>query len=228
MSYENVTANLESIQRQLPDGVTLVAVSKTHPPEAIKKAHETGHRIFGENKVQELVDKFEALPKDIEWHLIGHLQTNKVKYIAPFVTLIHAVDSVKLLKEINKRAKNEGRIIDVLLQVHIADESSKFGFDADELSNLVSGTVFESFENICIRGLMGMATFTDNQEQIRAEFKLLKSLFDTFSNGKLGANGKFDILSMGMSSDYEIALEERSNMIRVGSSIFGARSYDVD
>ncbi|MDG1261853.1 MAG: YggS family pyridoxal phosphate-dependent enzyme [Flavobacteriales bacterium] len=223
-SDDQIKTSLERIKQSLPAEVTLVAVSKTHPATAIEAAYVTGHRVFGENKVQELAEKWEKLPKDIEWHLIGHLQTNKVKYIAPFVSMIHAVDSEKLLKEINKRAKNEGRTIRVLLQLHIAEEQSKFGFSPEELMELVNSGKLEHFDHLSFSGLMGMATFTEDESQVRREFTLLKNLFD-----EVKVSGKFDEsfahISMGMSGDYPIAIEEGSTMIRVGSSIFGARDY---
>jgi pyridoxal phosphate enzyme (YggS family) len=193
----------------------LVAVSKTKPNELIIEAYGAGQRIFGENKVQELVEKKESLPKDIEWHMIGHLQTNKVKYIAPFVSLIHAVDSKKLIKEINKRAEQNNRVIPCLLQVHIAQEESKFGLDKDGVIEILK----TDFSNVSIVGLMGMATFTDNKNQIRKEFKYLKDIFDELKESQ----PNFSILSMGMSGDYSIAIEEGSNMVRIGSSIFGER-----
>lgn len=203
----------------------LVAVSKTKPVEMLQEAYDLGIRVFGENKVQELADKYEALPKDIRWHMIGHLQTNKVKYIAPFVTLIHSVDSLKLLKEINKRAAQNERIIDVLLQVHIAEEESKFGFSEEELKALFESEAFRGYENVKVVGLMGMATFTEDQEQIRREFKGLKALFERLKSVFSGENLEWRELSMGMSGDYQIAMEEGSTMIRVGSSIFGERNY---
>lgn len=217
----NITANLQQIKASIPEHVTLVAVSKTKPNEAILEAYQTGQRIFGENKVQELTEKYESLPKDIEWHMIGHLQSNKVKYIAPFVSLIHGVDSFKLLKEINKRAAQNERIINCLLQIHIAEEDTKFGFDEKEVIELIKSEAFQHLKNIKIVGLMGMATFTDDENQIRKEFKTLKNLFDKFQI----SNHQFQILSIGMSGDYQIAIEEGSTMIRVGSSIFGERNY---
>lgn len=221
---EQIAFNLDRIKASIPADVTLVAVSKTHPFSAIEAAYAKGQRIFGENKVQELVDKWEHLPKDIEWHLIGHLQTNKVKYIAPFVSMIHAVDSEKLLKEINKRAKNENRKIRVLLQLHIAEESSKFGFSEGELITLVQSGRLQAFDNIVFAGLMGMATFTEDERQVRREFSNLKSLFNEIKNSECFTSD-FEHISMGMSGDYPIAIEEGSTMIRVGSSIFGARDY---
>jgi pyridoxal phosphate enzyme (YggS family) len=218
----NITENLKKIKSTLPDNVTLVAVSKTKPNEAILEAYNVGHRIFGENKVQELTDKYEALPKDIEWHMIGHLQSNKVKYIAPFVKLIHGVDSFKLLQEINKRAEQNHRIIDCLLQIHIAEEDSKFGFDEKEVLELLASEEFKSLQNVTVIGLMGMATFTDNEDQIRKEFTGLKQLFDKLQT----SNFKLQTLSMGMSGDYQLAIECGSTMVRVGSSIFGDRNYN--
>lgn len=217
----NITANLQQIKASIPEHVTLVAVSKTKSNEAILEAYQTGQRIFGENKVQELTEKYESLPKDIEWHMIGHLQSNKVKYIAPFVSLIHGVDSFKLLKEINKRAAQNERVINCLLQIHIAEEDTKFGFDEKEVIELIKSETFQDLKNIKIVGLMGMATFTENENQIRKEFKSLKKLFDKLQI----SNHQFQILSMGMSGDYQIAIEEGSTMIRVGSSIFGERNY---
>jgi hypothetical protein len=211
-----IANNLKAIQSSLPKEVTLVAVSKTKPNTAILEAYQAGQRIFGENKVQELAKKAEELPKDIVWHMIGHLQTNKVKFIAPFVSLIHGVDSLKLLKEINKRAEKNNRIIDCLLQVHIATESTKFGFGLDELESALNTA--KEYQNIKIIGLMGMATFTDDTQQVTQEFKSLKTVFDTVKNNNITT------LSMGMSGDYKIAIEQGSTMIRVGSAIFGHRN----
>ena len=211
----NIKANIESIQNSIEKNIQLVAVSKTKPNEFILQAYESGQRIFGENKVQELVEKSATLPDDIQWHMIGHLQSNKVKYIAPFVSLIHAVDSKKLLKEINKRAKQNDRVIHCLLQIHIAQESNKFGLNQEEAMELLA----MELTHVSIDGLMGMATFTDDTLQIRKEFKYLKTVFD-----KARSNYQnLSILSMGMSGDYKIAIEEGSNMIRVCSSIFGSR-----
>ena len=212
----DVKANLNTILKSIPKEVTLVAVSKTRQNSAIIEAYQIGQRIFGENKVQELVQKFEELPKDINWHMIGHLQTNKVKYLAPFVSLIHGVDSVKLLKEINKRAKLNNRVIDCLLQVHIATESTKFGFEISEVNEAINTA--NEYQNIKIVGLMGMATFTDNKQQVIQEFSSLKVVFDTAKNEHI------TILSMGMSGDYQLAIEQGSNMVRVGSAIFGDRN----
>lgn len=209
--------NLQKILNSIPKNVTLVAVSKTKPTDCILEAYEAGQKVFGENKVQEMAQKADLLPKDIEWHMIGHLQTNKVKYIAPFVSLIHGVDSEKLLKEINKRATKNNRVIDCLLQFHIAEESSKFGLNEKEAKKILE--IQSSYPNVQIIGLMGMATFTSNKEQIKKEFSFLNTIYK-----KLQKNyPKLKILSMGMSADYFIAIDEGSNMIRVGSAIFGTR-----
>ncbi|NGF56107.1 YggS family pyridoxal phosphate-dependent enzyme [Parapedobacter sp. SGR-10] len=220
----SIASNIQTLQQELnPIGVQLVAVSKTKPIEDIQEAYEAGQRVFGENLVQELVEKQEALPKDISWHMIGHLQTNKVKYIAPFVTLIHGVDSYKLLKEINKHALKNNRIIDCLLQIYIADEDSKFGLDHVELIELLENPEFKTLENICVRGLMGIATNTDNPKVVKEEFYELKMLFDGIKVSYFRQESSFDTLSMGMSSDYKIAIEQGSNMVRLGSTIFGKR-----
>ena len=211
----NIKTNITNILLDLDEKVQLVAVSKTKPTNYIFEAYQAGQRIFGENKVQELIEKSANLPDDIQWHMIGHLQTNKVKYIAPFVSLIHSVDSKKLLIEIDKRAKQHERVIHCLLQIHIAQETSKFGLSENEALELLE----MKLANVSIDGLMGMATFTENKQQIRSEFKSLKN---TFEKAKRKFH-KLSILSMGMSGDYEIAIEEGSNMIRVGSSIFGSR-----
>ena len=211
-----IASNLKAITSSLPKEVALVAVSKTKPNTAILEAYQAGQRIFGENKVQELAQKAEKLPKDIAWHMIGHLQTNKVKFIAPFVSLIHGLDSLKLLKEINKRAEQNNRIIDCLLQVHIATERSKFGFGREEVESALNQA--EEFKNIRITGLMGMATFTDDTQQVVDEFKSLKTIFDSIKNEHITT------LSMGMSGDYQLAIEQGSTMIRVGSAIFGHRN----
>ncbi|WP_282116479.1 YggS family pyridoxal phosphate-dependent enzyme [Cellulophaga baltica] len=215
----SIANNLEKIKATLPDTVTLVAVSKTKPIADLKEAYEVGQRIFGENKIQEMTQKWEELPKDIQWHMIGHVQTNKVKYMAAYVNLIHGVDSFKLLKEINKQAKKNNRIIDCLLQIHIAEEDTKFGLDKEELLSILESDTFKALENIKIKGLMGMATFTDNEQQVRREFKSLKSLYDVATTKLTG----LDTLSMGMSGDYHSAIEEGSTMVRIGSSIFGSR-----
>ncbi len=216
----SITDNLKKIKSALPDDVTLVAVSKTKSISEIREAYDTGHTVFGENKIQEMVQKWENMPKDIQWHMIGHVQRNKVKYMAEFVSLIHGVDSIKLLGEIDKRAQQNNRVINCLLQIHIAEETTKFGLNADELREIILSDTFQKMNNIAIVGLMGMATFTDNTNQIRREFRFLKTLFD--STKKIIPD--ISILSMGMSGDYEIAIEEGSTMVRIGSSIFGARN----
>ncbi|MFS4417127.1 YggS family pyridoxal phosphate-dependent enzyme [Maribacter sp. 2307ULW6-5] len=212
--------NLKRIKAELPPHVELVAVSKTKPKEDLLEAYGAGQRIFGENKVQEMTRKWEALPKDIEWHMIGHLQRNKVKYMAPFVALVHGVDSLKLLKEINKQAQKHQRVISCLLQVHIAEEDTKFGFDEAELAALADDPEFKALQHVNVKGLMGMATFTDNMDQVRREFRGLKQLFDALAP-KFGG---LETLSMGMSGDYAVAIAEGSTMVRIGSSIFGARN----
>ena len=218
-----ITERLNEIRSKLSDNVTLVAVSKTKPKEAIKEAYLAGQRVFGENKVQELVEKAETLPNDIEWHLIGHLQRNKVKYIAPFVSLIHAVDSLRLLQEINKQGAKNNRTIDCLLQFHIEDEATKLGLDENEAIELLNSETYQGMNNIKLCGVMGMATFTDNLEQVRDEFQKLYKLFEKLKTSHFSLNEDFKTISMGMSGDWEIAIEEGSNMIRVGSSIFGSR-----
>ena len=221
----SITQNLTNIKSQLPEGVTLVAVSKTKPISDLMEAYNAGQRIFGENYVQELVDKHEQMPKDIEWHFIGHLQSRKAKLIVPFVSLIHGVDSLKLLEEINKQALKNNRIVDCLLQVHIAEEESKFGLDEQELDEILKQVQNdnENFKNIRIVGLMGMATFTDNLNQIEKEFKQLKTIFDKYKQIDT-MNIKLQSLSMGMSGDYQLAISCGSTMVRIGSSIFGNRS----
>jgi pyridoxal phosphate enzyme (YggS family) len=218
----SIAQNLLKIKSLLPSTVTLVAVSKTKPIPDLMEAYDAGQRIFGENKIQEMAEKWETMPKDIEWHMIGHVQTNKVKYMAPFVSLIHGVDSLKLLEEINKQAIKNNRIIDCLLQIHIAEEETKFGLDEKELNEIQSSTTFQEMKNIRIVGLMGMATFTDNQTQIKKEFTHLKSIFDK-TNQLITSNFQLITLSMGMSGDYQLAIECGSTMIRIGSSIFGGR-----
>lgn len=204
-------------------GAKLVAISKTHPEAAILKLYEQGQRIFGENRVQELVPKYEALPKDIEWHLVGHLQTNKVKYVAPFVACIHSVDSLKLLQEIDKQAKKYNRTIDCLLQFHIADEETKFGLDLEEAVSILQSPEFQQLKNVRITGVMGMATFTDDLAQVRREFRQLKSIFDQLKNRFFTQKDYFREISMGMSGDYKVALEEGSTMVRIGTLLFGER-----
>ena len=203
--------------------VQLIAVSKTKPEEEIMEAYNAGQRIFGENMVQELVDKYEHLPKDIQWHLIGHLQSNKVKYIAPFISMIQSVDSMKLLQEIDKHAQKHNRVIDCLLQVYIADEETKYGLGFDEAIELLRSEEFAALKNVQIRGLMGIATNTENEKQIKEEFYELKTFFDGIKQSFFRKEDSFDTLSMGMSSDYKIAIEQGSNMVRLGSTIFGQR-----
>lgn len=217
----SIQKQLLSILEGLPKQVHLVAVSKTKPNADIEEAYAAGQRIFGENKIQEMTQKWETLPKDIQWHMIGNVQTNKVKYMAPYVSLIHGVDRYKLLKEINKQAAKSDRVIDCLLQMHIAQEDSKFGFNKEELQAVVIDLKTNPLPHIRIKGLMGMATFTDDQDQIRSEFKTLKQQFDWLQTQHPEANE----LSMGMSGDYALAIEEGSTMIRVGSKIFGSRNY---
>ena len=219
----SITENLIKIKSKLPQNVTLVAVSKTKPLSDLLEAYDTGQRIFGENKIQEMASKYDEMPKDIEWHMIGHIQRNKVKYMAPFVSLIHGVDSLRLLAEINKQALKNNRIIDCLLQVKIASEESKFGLSENEVLNLLDSDEIKTFQNIKIIGLMGMATFTNNQEQLQKEFEILKFIFDNLTHLK-STNYNLKTLSMGMSDDYPIAIKNGSTMIRVGSSIFGKRT----
>lgn len=218
----SIAENLSAIRKALGD-CHLVAVSKTKPNEDLMEAYNAGQRALGENKVQEMCDKADALPKDIEWHMIGHLQRNKVKYIAPFVHLIHSVDSVRLLKEINKQGKKIDRVIPVLLQIHIAEEESKYGLDEQELHELLSSDAFKEMNHVEVQGLMGMATFTDDEVKVRREFQSLKKLFDKTSEVYNDEKLNLKELSMGMSGDYQIAIEEGSTMVRIGSKIFGER-----
>ncbi|PTM07035.1 MAG: YggS family pyridoxal phosphate-dependent enzyme [Bacteroidetes bacterium] len=220
----SISTNLNSILSQIPEDVTLVAVSKTKPIEAILEAYSAGQRIFGENKIQEMVDKHQQLPEDIKWHMIGNVQRNKVKYMASFVNLIHGVDNFKLLKEINKQAEKHNRIIDCLFQLKIAEEDTKFGMTNQEIVAIINTAEFSELKNIKIVGLMGMATFTDNQDQIKQEFSHLKSTFDNLKPIQF-KNCNLKTVSMGMSGDYKLAIECGSTMIRVGSSIFGKRNY---
>ncbi|WP_345955839.1 YggS family pyridoxal phosphate-dependent enzyme [Mucilaginibacter sp. PAMB04168] len=220
----SITDNIKRLKSELDIlHVTLVAVSKTKPASEIQEAYDAGQRLFGENQVQELVEKYEQLPKDIEWHLVGHLQTNKVKYIAPFISLIHSVDSLKLLQEIDKQAAKNKRIIDCLLQVYIADEETKYGLGFDEVIELLRSDEFAELKNIRIRGLMGIATNTDSEKQIKEEFYELDTFFDGVTQSYFRKEDSFDTLSMGMSSDYKIAIEQGSTMVRLGSTIFGDR-----
>lgn len=223
-----IADNLTAIRADIPEHVELVAVSKTHPVELIMEAYNEGQRAFGENKVQELTTKAPEMPDDIQWHLIGHLQTNKVKYIIEIVHLIHSVDSFKLLREIEKRAKNKNRVVNCLLQLHIAEESSKFGLDEDELFEIITSEEFSGMEHVKVKGLMGMATFTDDESQVKREFEGLKAVFGR-AMAEVPASGNWtpEILSMGMSGDYKLAIECGSNMVRVGSAIFGARNYNA-
>lgn len=216
-----IAENLLHIKKSLPENVTLVAVSKTKPNSDILEAYNSGQRVFGENKIQEMVAKYDELPKDIQWHMIGHLQRNKVKYMAHFVDLIHGVDSLKTLKEINKQAKKNNRTIKCLLQARIAKEETKFGLSFSDINQIFSSEELKELQNIQIVGLMGMATFTENQEQLSEEFSALKNFFDQLKD----QHSKLNILSMGMSGDYQLAIKNGSNMVRVGSAIFGARNY---
>ncbi len=215
----SIAENLKEIRKDLPEHVELVAVSKTKSKEEIMQAYEAGQRIFGENRIQEMTEKWEALPKDISWHMIGHVQRNKVKYMAPYVSLVHGVDSLKLLREINKQGRKHKRVIPCLLQVYIAREETKFGLDEQELQTLIGSPEFGELKHVQVKGLMGMATFTDREEVIRKEFHSLKVMFETLREVLPGIS----ILSMGMSGDYKVALEEGSTMVRIGSSIFGER-----
>lgn len=221
----NIGEKIASIKKQIPDNVKLVAVSKTKPVEMIQEAYDSGHKIFGENKALDMRDKHAVLPDDINWHFIGHLQTNKVKYIAPFVKLIHAIDSFKLLKEINKQALKNERVISCLLQFHIAKEESKFGLNADEAHELLNSPEFKELKNIKIVGVMGMASNTYDNDLIREEFKHLHDIFQNLKQEYFNDDNLFTEISMGMSGDYEIAIQEGSSLIRVGSSIFGERNY---
>jgi len=221
----NIKKSIELLTRSLPAGCSLIAVSKTQPLEKIMEAYDAGQRIFGENKAQELTQKYAQLPKDIEWHMIGHLQTNKVKYIAPFVHLIHSVDSLKLLQEIDKQGKKNNRVINCLLQIHIAEEDTKFGFSETELWDMLPSAEFATLQNIKVTGLMGMATLTVDKNKIRKEFQSLKSLFEKLKSASWPKNIAMKELSIGMSSDYQLAAEEGSTMVRIGTAIFGERNY---
>ncbi|WP_010521826.1 YggS family pyridoxal phosphate-dependent enzyme [Aquimarina agarivorans] len=221
----SITTNIATFKKQIPEQVTLVAVSKTKPIEDLQEAYSAGQRIFGENKIQEMAEKWEKLPKDIEWHMIGHVQTNKVKYMAPFVHLIHAVDSFRLLNEINKQALKNNRIIHCLLQLKIAEEDSKFGLSLRDLTSILKHPELSDLKNVMITGFMGMATFTSNENQLKNEFSYLKEQFSIFKKEIDQPNVQLNTLSMGMSGDYSIAISCGSTMIRVGSAIFGARNY---
>jgi len=220
----SIADNIKTLKKETdPVKVTLIAVSKTKPVEEVQEAYDAGQRLFGENHVQELVEKYETLPKDIQWHLIGHLQSNKVKYIAPFISMIQSVDSLKLLEEINKHAEKNNRVIDCLLQVYIADEETKYGLGFDEVIELLRSEQLPPLKNIRICGLMGIATNTDNEKQIKEEFYELRTFFDGIKQSFFRKQESFSILSMGMSSDYKLAIEQGSNMIRLGSTLFGQR-----
>jgi PLP dependent protein len=219
-----IKENLINIKNSIPAKVTLVAVSKTKPNELIEEAYKAGQRIFGENKAQELKNKAEVLPKDIQWHFIGHLQSNKVKYIAPYASLVHSIDSLKLLIEVNKQALKNNRIIDCLLQFHIATEESKFGLSLEEVDKLLTSNEFSNLKNIRIVGVMGMASFVNSEEQVRSEFASLKHIFIQLKNSFFKQSETFKTISMGMSGDYKLAIEEGSTMVRVGSAIFGIRN----
>lgn len=220
-----IAENLQAIKEQIPAHVTLVAVSKTKSDEAIMEAYGQGHRDFGENKVQDLAAKQERLPADIRWHMIGHLQSNKVKYLAPFVYLLHGIDSLKLLGVVDREAEKNGRVIDCLLQLRIAREETKFGLPGEELTTLLKSEAFQEMKHVRIRGLMGMATYTSDSDQIREEFHFLKRIFDQLKDTVFTKQQQFDLLSCGMSGDYPLAIEEGSNMVRIGSHIFGPRNY---
>ena len=221
----NIKSNLKEVLNDVPQGVRLIAVSKFHPDEAIRAAYDCGQRIFGESKVQELQEKHEHLPKDIDWHFIGHLQTNKVKYIAPYIGMIHAVDSYKLLEEINKQAAKANRVISCLMEIHIAEEESKFGFSYDSCREMLNNAAWKELKHVAICGVMGMATNTDDEEVIRKEFESLKLFFDELKQTHFDGCDNFKEISMGMSDDYKIAIAAGSTLIRVGSKIFGNRIY---
>lgn len=221
----SIADNLKQVLAELPQGVRLVAVSKFHPNEAIEEAYEAGQRIFGESKVQEMTAKYESLPKDIEWHFIGHLQTNKIKYMIPYVALIHGIDTYKLLAEVNKQAAKSGRIVNCLLQIHVAQEETKFGFSPEECKEMLSAGEWKQLTHIRICGIMGMASNTDNAEQISREFRLLSRLFNDIKDEWFAGSDTFCELSMGMSHDYHEAIAAGSTLVRVGSKIFGERIY---
>lgn len=222
-----IKENLEKIRATLPESVTLVAVSKTKPVSDLQEAYDAGQRIFGENHALEMRDKHEVLPEDIQWHFIGHLQTNKIKYIIPFVTLIHSIDSANLLEAVNKEAAKHNRVVDCLLQFHIAQEETKFGLDMEEARQMLDSDAFKMMQNVRICGVMGMATFTDDMTEVRREFRHLKDVFDTLKAEYFADQPQFKEISMGMSDDYPVAVEEGATLVRVGSKIFGARNYNV-
>jgi hypothetical protein len=219
----DIGENISEIKSSLPERVRLVAVTKTKPPEIIEKAYRAGHKIFGENKVQELLQKYEKLPKDIEWHFIGHLQSNKTKYIAPFVSMIHGIDSFKILKSVNKEAAKHGRVIPCLLQFHIARESTKFGLSEEEAFEILGSGTFAVMKNVRIAGVMGMATFTDDTSLVRSEFRSLRTIFEKLKDRYFSEDPSFREISMGMSDDYDLAVEEGCTIVRIGSKIFGLR-----
>lgn len=220
-----ISQAIHTLQGSLPKEVDLVAVSKFHPVEALMEAYNAGQRIFGESRAQELIKKVPEMPDDVEWHFIGHLQTNKVKSIIPIVSLIHSIDSEKLLRTVDEEARKAGRIVDVLLELHVAQEESKFGFTTEDCLRLAGDGTFASLKNVRIRGVMGMATNTEDEAEIAKEFHAIRAVFDTLKQGAMSANPEFSIVSMGMSDDYEIAIAEGSTMVRVGSEIFGPRQY---
>ena len=222
-----IKENLEAVRATIPANVTLVAVSKTKPVSDLQEAYDAGQRIFGENHALEMRDKHEVLPHDIQWHFIGHLQTNKIKYIIPFVSLIHSIDSQNLLEAVNKESKKHDRVVDCLLQFHIANEETKFGLDLEEAEALLNSDAFRQMENVRICGVMGMATFTDDEDEIHKEFRHLKTIFDTLKQKYFANQPQFKEISMGMSDDYPIAIAEGATLVRVGSRIFGARNYNV-
>ena len=222
-----VKENLEKIRKTVPEGVVLVAVSKTNPVEDIQEAYDAGQRVFGENHALEMRDKHEVLPKDIDWHFIGHLQTNKIKYIISFARMIHSIDTFNLLQAVNKEAVKHDRVIDCLLQFHIAEEETKFGLSMEEAEEILNSDIFKAMKNVRICGVMGMATNTDDMSQVRKEFKHLKEIFNTLKTKYFANREWFKDISMGMSHDYPIAIEEGSTMVRVGSKIFGERNYNI-
>ncbi len=224
----DIAENIRLFKKEIPDNVKLVAVSKTKSVEDIMEAYKAGHRLFGENRVQELLSKYEHVPDDLQWHMIGHLQRNKVKYIVPFINLIESVDSVKLLVAINKEAEKAGRIIDCLLQFHIAKEETKFGFSMEEALEMIESGMLGELKNVNIRGVMGMATFTGDMELVRSEFVFLRSVYEELKERFFSGKNDFKEISMGMSGDYKVAVEEGSTIVRIGTSIFGARYCKLD
>ncbi len=219
----SISENIRQLQKEIPSHVKIIAISKTHTPEQILEVYRTGHRLFGENRAQELIDKQPLLPEDIQWHFVGHLQSNKVKYIAHYVSLIHSIDSLKLLKEVNKQAQKNKRIIDCLLQFHIAQEESKYGLSQDEAAGLLGSEEYKKLQNIRIAGVMGMATYTDDMNRVRKEFQTLKRYFDFLKTDFFADDSGFSEISMGMTGDYKEAIKEGSSMVRIGTAIFGER-----